>query len=127
MRICFFAMVMAATASLAAQERKIPKDSELVSIRGCARDRTFIVGGLGGGATGTVVATGAVWLFPASSVTLAAWCRGPDSLSPPEQEATTIQNARKAAGRTTRMQRLELWGIGASRLEQRWTRNGEPD
>ena len=32
------------TGLLAAQERKIPKDSELVSLRGCADGRTFIVG-----------------------------------------------------------------------------------
>ena len=29
---------------VAAQEREIPKDSELVSIQGCARDRNFVVG-----------------------------------------------------------------------------------
>jgi hypothetical protein len=45
MRIWIFAVVMLAGASLAAQEeRKVPKDSERISIRGCARDRTFIVG-----------------------------------------------------------------------------------
>jgi hypothetical protein len=37
-------LVAAGTGLLAAQERKIPKDSELVSIRGCADGRTFIVG-----------------------------------------------------------------------------------
>src|SRR5688572_21844847 len=37
-------LVAAGTGLLAAQERKIPKDSELVSLRGCADGRTFIVG-----------------------------------------------------------------------------------
>jgi hypothetical protein len=36
--------VLLGTGVLAAQERKIPKDSELVSLRGCADGRTFIVG-----------------------------------------------------------------------------------
>ncbi len=36
--------VLLGTGLLAAQERKIPKDSELVSLRGCADGRTFIVG-----------------------------------------------------------------------------------
>jgi hypothetical protein len=36
--------MLLATGLLAAQERKIPKDSELVSLRGCADGRTFIVG-----------------------------------------------------------------------------------
>jgi hypothetical protein len=45
MRIWFLAVFTLACAGLAAQEeRKVPKDSERVSIRGCARDRTFIVG-----------------------------------------------------------------------------------
>jgi hypothetical protein len=33
-----------AVGAASAQERDVPKDSERVSIRGCARDRTFIVG-----------------------------------------------------------------------------------
>ena len=38
-------VAVASTGLLTAQEeRKVPKDSERVSIRGCARDRTFIVG-----------------------------------------------------------------------------------
>jgi hypothetical protein len=39
-------VVMLATSSpvLLAQERDVPKDSELVSIQGCARGSTFIVG-----------------------------------------------------------------------------------
>lgn len=37
-------VVAVGTGMLAAQEREIPKDSELVSIRGCARGRDFIVG-----------------------------------------------------------------------------------
>lgn len=37
-------LVAAATGMLAAQEREVPKDSELVSIQGCARGRTFTVG-----------------------------------------------------------------------------------
>jgi hypothetical protein len=35
--------IAAGTGLLGAQEREVPKDSELVSIRGCARGRTFIV------------------------------------------------------------------------------------
>ena len=37
-------LVVASGAALAAQEREVPKDSTLVTIRGCAKDRTFIVG-----------------------------------------------------------------------------------
>ena len=38
------AMVLASGALAGAQERKVPKDSERVSIPGCANGRTFIVG-----------------------------------------------------------------------------------
>lgn len=37
-------VVAIGTSVLAGQEREIPKDSELVSIRGCVRGRDFIVG-----------------------------------------------------------------------------------
>src|SRR5687768_18327419 len=37
-------LVVACGAALAAQEREVPKDSALVTIQGCANDRTFIVG-----------------------------------------------------------------------------------
>jgi hypothetical protein len=43
MRYVILAGLMLASAVPMAQERKIPKDSDLVTIRGCARDRTFIV------------------------------------------------------------------------------------
>jgi hypothetical protein len=36
-------LLAAAGGLFAAQEREIPKDSALVTLRGCARDRTFIV------------------------------------------------------------------------------------
>ena len=38
------ALLAAAGGLLLPQEREIPKDSTLVTLRGCARDRTFIVG-----------------------------------------------------------------------------------
>jgi hypothetical protein len=38
------AAALASIAVVAAQERPVPKDSSRVSIPGCARDRTFIVG-----------------------------------------------------------------------------------
>jgi hypothetical protein len=43
MRIMLLVGVVVATGVLSAQEREVPKDSDLVSIRGCARGRTFIV------------------------------------------------------------------------------------
>jgi hypothetical protein len=43
MRTLLAVALIGGTAIVAAQERKIPKDSELVSIRGCANNRTFIV------------------------------------------------------------------------------------
>jgi hypothetical protein len=36
-------LVVAAGVALAGQEREVPKDSSLVTIRGCAKDRAFIV------------------------------------------------------------------------------------
>ena len=46
MRLCLLAAVVVASGSLllAQEERKIPKDSALVTLRGCASNRTFIVG-----------------------------------------------------------------------------------
>jgi hypothetical protein len=44
MRIILIAGLVAASSVLTAQERDVPKDSELVSIQGCAKDRTFVVG-----------------------------------------------------------------------------------
>lgn len=42
--LMFAAVVTALSSSLAgAQEREVPKDSERLSLRGCARGRTFIV------------------------------------------------------------------------------------
>lgn len=38
------ALLAVSTAVLPAQERAIPKDSALVTLQGCARDRLFIVG-----------------------------------------------------------------------------------
>lgn len=38
------AVLIASGSALAAQEREIPKDSALVTLRGCATGRTFIVG-----------------------------------------------------------------------------------
>jgi hypothetical protein len=43
MRRILIALVIASTAALFAQERKVPDDSSRVSIPGCARGRTFIV------------------------------------------------------------------------------------
>ena len=44
MRIILLAgLIAAAAGTLAAQERDVPKDSDRVSIRGCADGRTFIV------------------------------------------------------------------------------------
>jgi hypothetical protein len=37
-------LVVACGVTLAAQEREVPKDSSLVTIRGCAKDRAFVVG-----------------------------------------------------------------------------------
>ena len=42
--LALVSLITLATAPLVAQERDVPKDSDLVTIRGCARDRTFIVG-----------------------------------------------------------------------------------
>jgi hypothetical protein len=42
--IALAGMVALGAGVLMAQEKPVPKDSELVSIRGCARGRTFIVG-----------------------------------------------------------------------------------
>jgi hypothetical protein len=45
MRITLLAgLFIASGVLLVAQERDVPKDSALVSIQGCAKDRTFIVG-----------------------------------------------------------------------------------
>src|SRR5688500_11933028 len=38
------ALLAAGVATASAQEREIPKDSALVTVQGCARGRTFIVG-----------------------------------------------------------------------------------
>ena len=43
-RFLLVAFVAGGGLVLTAQEREIPKDSELVSIRGCARGRNFMVG-----------------------------------------------------------------------------------
>ena len=43
-QILIAGLVVAAGIALEAQEREVPKDSTLVTIRGCAKDRTFIVG-----------------------------------------------------------------------------------
>jgi hypothetical protein len=45
-KLLFAGIVAVAGAGLltAQEERKVPKDSERISIRGCARDRAFIVG-----------------------------------------------------------------------------------
>lgn len=48
-------LVAVGTGVLAAQERGVPKDSELVSIRGCARGRNFIVGPRSEDQPGTLV------------------------------------------------------------------------
>jgi hypothetical protein len=42
--IALAGMVAVGAGVLMAQEKPVPKDSELVSIQGCARGRTFIVG-----------------------------------------------------------------------------------
>src|SRR5687768_8855186 len=42
-RILLAGLVVAAGVALEGQEREVPKDSSLVTIRGCAKDRTFIV------------------------------------------------------------------------------------
>ena len=44
MRIILMAGLIAAGVTLTAQEREVPKDSALVTIRGCAKDRAFVVG-----------------------------------------------------------------------------------
>lgn len=41
--ILLVAVAVMSASALQAQERKIPKDSERISIPGCAKDRTFIV------------------------------------------------------------------------------------
>ena len=43
-QILLAGLIVACGAALAAQEREVPKDSALVTIQGCANDRTFIVG-----------------------------------------------------------------------------------
>lgn len=43
-QILIAGLVAASGAVMAAQEREVPKDSALVTIQGCAKDRTFIVG-----------------------------------------------------------------------------------
>jgi hypothetical protein len=43
-QILIAGMVVAAGAAVVAQEREVPKDSSRVTLRGCANDRTFIVG-----------------------------------------------------------------------------------
>jgi len=43
-KILLAGLVVALGAAVAAQEREVPKDSTRVTLRGCANDRTFIVG-----------------------------------------------------------------------------------
>ena len=43
-QILLAGLIVACGAALTAQEREVPKDSALVTIQGCAKDRAFIVG-----------------------------------------------------------------------------------